>query len=431
MVQGLAGLEGSFSVDEWSKVTGYLAGLPEHTSSGAVGRMQMWALVNPPADPSGVQLFGRLQHLLRARGSEPSPGGPEGRPAGKRETTRQRALKRTLEKSSEEEARAHMRSRYTTEGTKRTYSSNTVVYREWCEGKGVPPYPTTVRRLETFAGYLLLMDGYKAPSGMISAIVSENARAGWVLDDPAGDVGRILKGLKRESPDPESGEPLGLAQFRVIFGRVRTVGAYRAALQLLGEHFTLLRTSSMQSVRTDQVHVSEGKVKVEWGVSKARGRCSRHLTFERVELVPPLCLPEAPDGVPREVRYCPVAVFTQLKGMAGDKALLCPYVTYPSFREALGGAGKPGILSCLNESRPAGRSRAAFVTHSARIGGCCTLLKAGMDPMQVKKMGDWSADSMVTYYGDKVLRDPDCVEAVRFYNPVSLAHMYTARVRAG
>ncbi|KAJ9438377.1 hypothetical protein DIPPA_06986 [Diplonema papillatum] len=54
-----------------------------------------------------------------------------------------------------------------------------------------------------------------------------------------------------------------------------------------------------------------------------------------------------------------------------------------------------------------------------------------MDPIQVKKMGDWAADSMVTYYGDKVLRDPGCVEAVRFYNPVSLAHMYTARFKAG
>ncbi|KAJ9437372.1 hypothetical protein DIPPA_13121 [Diplonema papillatum] len=352
---------------------------------------------------------------------------------GGRSTSRRQALKRAIEDVAPDDARSRMRGLYTAASSKRVYRSNTGTYREWCEGEGVQPYPTTVRRLEIFGGYLSSMegDGYRAPHNVINAIVAENIAGGWVLDDPAGDVRRMIRALKKASPDPESGEPLGAAQFRKVFGFVRTVGEYGAALQLLGEHFTLLRSSSMQSILTDMVQVSKDKVRVEWGMSKSKGTCSRHLTFEKIELAPPLLLPEAPDGAPQAIRYCPVEVFTLLKRMAQGKRLLCPFPIYASFRDALlGNSRTRGILQPLNRGHAPARSRVPFLTHSARIGGCCTLLKAGMDPIQVQKMGDWASGDMVTHYGEKVLRDPDCVEAVRFYNPTSLAHMYTARNQA-
>ncbi|KAJ9438325.1 hypothetical protein DIPPA_23889 [Diplonema papillatum] len=327
-----------------------------------------------------------------------------------------------------------MRSLYTAAGTRRVYNSNTATYREWCASEGVQPYPATVRRLETFGGYLSGMEdeAYKAPHNIINAILAENTADGWVLEDPADDIRRMIRALKRAAPDPESGEPLGAAQFRQIFGFVRTVGEYGAALQLLGEHFTLLRASSMQSILTEDVRVGEGGVRVEWTMSKAKGTCSRYLTFESINLLPPLLLPNGPDGVPESIRYCPVEVFSLLKLMAKGRRLLCPFPVYASFRDALRGtAGKRGILQPLNDGDGSGRTRARFLTLSARKGGCCTLLKSGMDPMQVQKMGDWASGDMVTHYGEKVLRDPGCVEAVRFYNPVSLAHFYTARTRVG
>ncbi|KAJ9438376.1 hypothetical protein DIPPA_35649 [Diplonema papillatum] len=46
--------------------------------------------------------------------------------------------------------------------------------------------------------------------------------------------------------------------------------------------------------------------------------------------------------------------------------------------------------------------------------------------MQVCEVGDWASEDMVRLYGKKLTRDPYCVEAVRFYNPVSLAHCYAA-----
>ncbi|KAJ9436097.1 hypothetical protein DIPPA_20524 [Diplonema papillatum] len=39
-------------------------------------------------------------------------------------------------------------------GTRRVNNSNTATYREWRASEGVHPYPTTVRRLENFGGYL-------------------------------------------------------------------------------------------------------------------------------------------------------------------------------------------------------------------------------------------------------------------------------------
>ncbi|KAJ9463785.1 Retrovirus-related Pol polyprotein from type-2 retrotransposable element R2DM [Diplonema papillatum] len=104
-------------------------------------------------------------------------------------------------------------------------------------------------------------EAYKAPHNIINAILAENTADGWVLEDPADDIRRMIRALKRAAPDPESGEPLGAAQFRQIFGFVRTVGEYGAALQLLGEHFTLLRASSMQSILTEDVRVGEGGVR--------------------------------------------------------------------------------------------------------------------------------------------------------------------------
>ncbi|KAJ9436539.1 hypothetical protein DIPPA_20310 [Diplonema papillatum] len=42
----------------------------------------------------------------------------------------------------------------TADGTRRVNNSNTATYREWRASEGVHPYPTTVRRLENFGGYL-------------------------------------------------------------------------------------------------------------------------------------------------------------------------------------------------------------------------------------------------------------------------------------
>ncbi|KAJ9435117.1 hypothetical protein DIPPA_04920 [Diplonema papillatum] len=134
-----------------------------------------------------------------------------------------------------------MRSLYTTAGTRRVNNSNTATYREWRASEGVHPYPTTVRRLENFGGYLSGMkdEAYKAPHNIINAILAENTADGWVLEDPADDIRRMIRALKRAAPDPESDEPRGAAQSRQIFGFVRTVGGYGADVQLLGEHFTL------------------------------------------------------------------------------------------------------------------------------------------------------------------------------------------------
>ncbi len=76
--------------------------------------------------------------------------------------------------------------------------------------------------------------------------------------------------------------------------------------------------------------------------------------------------------------------------------------------------GESGILEVLNKALPESSRR--FTTHSARVGGCCTLHKAGLSKDVVQEIGDWANVQMVIY-SKKLFRGPECVKAVPFYNP--------------
>ncbi|KAJ9436669.1 putative ankyrin repeat protein R873, partial [Diplonema papillatum] len=86
-------------------------------------------------------------------------------------------------------------------------------------------------------------EAYKAPHNIINAILAEDTADGWVLENPADDIRRMIRALKRAAPDPESDEPRGAAQSRQIFGFVRTVGGYGADVQLL-DGWTALHIAS-------------------------------------------------------------------------------------------------------------------------------------------------------------------------------------------
>ncbi|KAJ9439973.1 hypothetical protein DIPPA_29531 [Diplonema papillatum] len=434
----LAFVEGEFSDEEWRELTVSLQGLPVDFPLLSLRNLPYNYLPGPCRPKVSVYL--RLQGLLRGAGgleeasreTRKIEGTPRGRPAKAKLTAQRRALRSALRTHVPERARDHIRSLYTAAKTKAVYSSNTAEYVAWCSEDGVEPYPTSVRRLEVFGGCLSLMESsmYKTPHALIKAIVAENLARGFVLHDPVGDIPRLLRALEKEAPDTVQKEPLGLEQFRHVFRAVRSVDEYSAALQLLGEHFTLLRSCSMQSIRTEDIRLSKDRVRVVWHCSKGRGNCTRELCFDRIDLVPPLLLPDAPNGAPARIRYCPVEVFSLLKKMALARGaeLLCPFPTYAKYYGVLCGTeARRGVLDSLRNLSSAGRCGNPYGTHSARVGGCCTLLKAGMDPDQVVTMGDWADAAMIRRYGEKVLRDPHCVQAVRFYCPVTLAHVYTSR----
>ncbi|KAJ9470214.1 hypothetical protein DIPPA_03832 [Diplonema papillatum] len=428
----LSSRRSEFTDEEWEGLNESLKRLPWDFPPAS-----LWSLPYnhlPVPRPPKISAFHRLQGMLQGKRG-PEEASPETRevgavapePAKRRATAQRLALRDVLRTQTQESARDHIRKKYTTEGTKAAYKSNTAEYVSWCDESGVAPYPASVRRLEAFGG-CLTSSSYKTPHALVKAIVAEKLARGFVLSDPAGDVPRLLRTLEREAPDAEQKEPLGLEQFRQIFRGVRSVDGYSAALQLLGEHFTLLRARSMQAIRTEDVGLGEGKVRVVWHISKGKGNCTRALCIDEIDLVPPLLLPSAPDGAPGRVRYCPVEVFFLLKKMALAKGsdLLCPFPTYSSYYGALCGTGaRRGVLQDLNQQGPAGRNGNAY--GSARIGGCCTLLMAGMGPDQVVTMGDWADVGMVRRYGEKVLRDPHCVQPVRFYCPITLVHVYTSR----
>ncbi|KAJ9442382.1 hypothetical protein DIPPA_20778 [Diplonema papillatum] len=236
-----------------------------------------WALPEPrPAE----EVYKRFRSMVAELGAGPrergpAPGGdgvkdtPPRSPPGQRArrwTPQRAALKRSLSRNSAEVARRAMRARCTTVGSKATYDSNTAGYVSWCGSMGVEPYPTTVERLEEFGGHLLLMgdDGaaYRAPQNIIASVLAENKAAGCVLDDPLNIVGRMMAVLGKESPDPQQAEPLGVKEFRAIFDAIRTTGDCGAALQILGEFITLLRTSSMRVIRAEDVTLNGGSRRV-------------------------------------------------------------------------------------------------------------------------------------------------------------------------
>ncbi|KAJ9456250.1 hypothetical protein DIPPA_24369 [Diplonema papillatum] len=274
-----------FTDPEWEAL---VAELPEGMSLTSFRVLPCWALPEPrPAEEVDKRFRSMVAELgagPRERG--PAPGGDGVKDTPPRSPPGQRARRWTPQRAA----------------LKRPLGRNV----SWCGSMGVEPYPTTVERLEEFGGHLLLMgdDGaaYRAPQSIIASVLAENKAAGCVLDDPLNIVGRMMAVLGKESPDPQQAEPLGVKEFRAIFDAIRTTGDCGAALQILGEFITLLRTSSMRVIRAEDVTLNGGRLRVEWRMAKGKRECMRSLTFEAINLVPPPTLSDPPEGAPSSIR---------------------------------------------------------------------------------------------------------------------------------
>ena len=69
------------------------------------------------------------------------------------------------------------------------------------------------------------------------------------------------------------------------------------------------------------------------------------------------------------------------------------------------------------------RRRNLYSMHSTRVAAVCYLLKAGLSPMVISVLCNWSSDQ-IRRYGARLALDPHLVEAWAFYNPVSMEHSY-------
>ncbi|KAJ9439903.1 hypothetical protein DIPPA_16059 [Diplonema papillatum] len=337
-------MSSEFAADEWSALAGSLRQLDSRVTLNSFSSLPWWALPEPRP---GRELYEKFKGLAAAPSLRAEAQSRTGS-ARTHNTAQRDALRATIARHSREEARRAIRECLLEPSSRAAYASSTQVYREWCSEIGVRPYPAEVSRIEDFAGYLRLTqteeeDGFRAPYNLVKAIVAENKSEGHGLSDPSKRIRSVVAALQKKSPNPEQEEPLGLAQWRLVFSEIETQDQLNAGLQLLAEHFTLLRTSSMQSLRTSDVELGKRTARVVWRVSKGEGEgFSNVLEFEEIDLVPPLSLSKALAGVSgRSIPYCPVRVFRALKSRAGGNELLCPYTSYPSFYKALvGGAGK-------------------------------------------------------------------------------------------
>ena len=64
--------------------------------------------------------------------------------------------------------------------------------------------------------------------------------------------------------------------------------------------------------------------------------------------------------------------------------------------------------------------------HSPRVGGACTLLRAGLSETIVQKVGFWESPDMVGHYAKQMIHNPLCVEPFAFYNPRALEASYSS-----
>jgi hypothetical protein len=118
------------------------------------------------------------------------------------------------------------------------------------------------------------------------------------------------------------------------------------------------------------------------------------------------------------IPLCPVSVFRIAHKRAGNKDMLFPFKSYASYNrsiEVLAGRMKADPNLELDWGRPAEELR--LLSHSAKVGGACALLKAGYEVKVIQTVGDWADDRMVSRYAVQVILEPSIAEAFPFYNP--------------
>ena len=414
------------SDDEWGLFLQSYAKLPANFAPTMLNELG-WDFLPPPTPPRHV--FDSLVKAIRvtvvlpaAKRPGPLQTGSESAAGKKRKLSAQQQLFfDTLEATPLKDMRESLQGKVTAPGTLKTHKPALPLYEAACLKAGLPAFPASLESLETFAAALSASQAYSNPCVYFFGILRANRDRGHDLHDPAGRISDITTALDRGTPVEEQCEPIGLQTLRTLAGAVVSDSDFDVLLTILGAFFSRSRIDSFLSLSVADVVPEVAGTKVAF--SKLKGTVRKReewVEFQRLE-----------DHAPFKTRLgdvpcCPAAVFGLLRDRAcarGD-ARLCKVHKYNKFLESM----KSLFQQAGIENEVEGRSRHLYTAHSTRVGGVCTLLRAGLAEKVISTLAGWKSN-MIERYSRRVVLEPSIVEPFAFFNPVTLKGSYSG-VRA-
>eukprot|EP00396_MALV-II-16_sp_LP-1_P000430 gene430-127_t len=313
---------------------------------------------------------------------------------------------------------AELEAAFLAEGTRSTYRSCVNKYLEVCSANGIAEtWPCTIQSVRMFSA-TLKRDGFKSPATYLAAVVRRNKDMGFALDDPFGELKDFGVSCERGLPAQSQVTAASLETIRRMWKAVASELDHDAFVVFVACFVCLSRAEAMLSIDFDRIRDVKGSasgglsvVEITFSAQKGKLRGNGH-TIEFEQLSEPLVLQGKAEFV-----LCPARVLRLVKARRATASF--SYRDYNRALESIFGRAGLSAKNVLNANR------AAFCSHSARVGGCCVLLRSGLSESIVRAIANWSeGSSMLQHYSRMVALRPSVVEAWRFYNPIALSGSY-------
>ena len=238
-------------------------------------------------------------------------------------------------------------------------------------------------------------------------VVNANRDRGFELHIPPGRAGvsTMIKSAQRNAPETEQAKPLSVDGIKEGFKKAHSERDLNVMLVLTAAWFTCSRVDAVLSMVEDELvfHSKKGLEVVHIRFHKKKGQVhavDRKIDMEAVNAGPPLCVKKKLWGE-GDAKLCPVVIFKKLQ----ERYAIQEVAPYQKLQRS--------IKQLMPE----------LSSHSSRVGGVCTLLRSGLDPVAVEALADWDSE-MIQHYSKSMILQPYLVQVMKFYNPTGLGHLY-------
>ena len=358
---------------------------------------------------------------------------PPRQPGGVRQSAQRQAVLSAADTLTITESVALAQSQVHALSTRKTYASAVKVFVEWASVRGYPPFPLDERKVLDFVGAMChaRMTGkpYKSPGVILSAMWRDDKESGhqFAASAPRSFLKDCTTAAERGLPAHKQRLPISRDDIGRVFTLVANPQDYAAALCLAGAFFSLSRASTILELCRKDICVAEDAsgVTVTFTSMKACKRVAAHtLDFECLAdapMVKPKWVPMLTDG---SFALCPVEVFSRIRKMDAPKFLGREYTRFRTVLTRGDLASSLFQRAGLQDRDEEEEVPGSYGTHSARVGGACALLAAGLDSAVVKSLGNWASWTMVERYAARVNKCPRGIVPWAFFCPRAAAQRY-------
>jgi hypothetical protein len=349
-------------------------------------------------------------------------------PVRRTRTTKQmQQLEQKMDRVTPADAVAALKARMSSKTSKSDDTRASVIrsYEVFCRKRNPPcaMFPLDSDRVVEYFAYT--DDIYCSASVMWSALKKTHKDRLKSDPPPMPEVDEVVDFLDDEQKDDqEQAEPLTLKMADMFCKASRSDEEVRFALTMLGSRLTVARSECFSFLRAENIKF-DGNDAVRIELTHLKGRSEKYNLKCRMEALPEdVVFTTKLGGV--QMKICPVQVFQMIQAKLESRP------NAPLYGSDTGTAATAAVNKRLDElctnqgiaNVEDGRRRKLYTSHSFRIGGVCSLLRAGLQIATISTLADWKS-SMIMRYARKVMLDPTVAEPYKSYNPTSLALCYT------